>query len=161
MAQSITALKRRLGDKFEKAILVTFSTFIILGFFFAANFVRGPWTEYQLPVLKGTYANSEKVDRVDFYGEILKYAKPGSSSFDCGDGLYSVAGGKYLAADEWYVNWGYLQSSDQEIGQYRFICDRPRDYANLEADRLGMKLITYREHTLPDYPWSLAILKKE
>jgi hypothetical protein len=161
LAQLINIGREKFGKDFSTAIRVTFTAFTVIGFFFALNFIKGPWVEYELPVLKGTYAGAEKVERVDFYGEILNFAKPRFASFDCSDGLYSVADGKYLAADEWYVNWGRAEDSDQQIGEYRFICDQPLAYANLEADKFGMTLISYTEHKLPDYPWSLAILKKD
>lgn len=160
LLQTVNAGRVRLGEEFYKATKITFSTFAAIGILFAFNFIKGPWVEYELPVLKGTYASAEKVERVDFYGEILNFAKPRSASFDCADGLYSVVGGKYLAADEWFVNWGFSKETARVNGDYRFICDRPISYANSEAERLGMKLISYAEHKLPDHPWSLAVLKK-
>jgi hypothetical protein len=160
LSQAINHAKKRFGESIETATQIVFSCFIVISVLFAINFIKGPWTEYQLPVLKGTYASAEKVNRVDFYGSILKYAKPRSASFDCGDGLYSVSGSKYLAADEWFVNWGYSTDTVRNMGTYRFICDRPIEYAQTEAARLGMKVIDYSEHILPDYPWSLAVLKK-
>lgn len=65
-------------------------------------------------------------DEAKFVGRSLHLIASLSSSndilFDCSDGLYAVAGGRYLANDRYFVNWGparLVKSSDYSI---IFVC---------------------------------------
>jgi hypothetical protein len=47
--------------------------------------------------------------------------KDATIKFDCAHGLFAVAGGRYLASDERFVNWGVTKSEDQYA--YNLVCD--------------------------------------
>jgi len=124
------------------------SVFSILGIILAAMFILRPWSEYDVPVLKGTFSIEEKAQAVNKFSEVEKYIQPRKTSFDCPDGVYAVSNGKYNAADEWFVNWGMLNSENPDIGLVRVICNQDLAYAESEAVRLGMKL---ERHIVTNY----------
>jgi hypothetical protein len=126
-----------------ESLIIVNSTFSILGIILAAMFILRPWSEYEVPVLKGTFSFEEKARAVNQFDEVEKYIQPGETSFDCPDGVYAVNDGKYNAADEWFVNWGMLNSKEPAIGQVRVICNQDLAYAESEAMRHGMKLERY------------------
>lgn len=130
---------------------------ICLGIISAFQFINRPWAEYKLGVLKGTYAYEEKARSLDIFRKIENVAIAGETSFDCPDGVYSVANGTYLAADQWFVNWGFSDEVQPKVGKIRIICDQSRDYAKSESAKLKMKL-TYYKSNVEDK--SIAILKK-
>ena len=130
---------------------------MILGTISAIQFIDRPWAEYKLGVLEGTYAPEEKARSLDIFQEIGKVAITGETSFDCPDGVYSVANGTYLAADQWFVNWGYGKKVTPEVGSTRVICDQSREYAISESTRLAMDLIYFKSNVADK---SIAILKK-
>jgi hypothetical protein len=130
---------------------------ICLGTVSASQFINHPWVEYKLGVLKGTYAHETKARSLDIFSKIEKVAIAGETSFDCPDGVYSVANGTYLAADQWFVNWGFGEEVQPKIGKIRIICDQSRDYANSESAKLRMKLFYYKSNIEGK---SIAILKK-
>jgi hypothetical protein len=116
------------------------TVFSVIGIILAVMFISRPWSEYEVPVLKGTFSFEEKALAVNQFGEVERYIQPGKTSFDCPDGVYAVNDGKYNAVDEWFVNWGMLNSENPEIGQVRVICNQDLAYADSEANRLGMQL---------------------
>jgi hypothetical protein len=140
-----------------KALQTILISCMILGSITAFQFIDRPWAEYKLGILRGTYAHIEKSRSLDIFREIEKVAVIGEMSFDCPDGVYSVANGKYLAADQWFVNWGYGQNVTPKIGSIRVICDQPRDYAISESARLSMDLTYFNSNVANK---SIAILTK-
>jgi hypothetical protein len=154
---AVSYFRHELSEILKKILLLNMRNFSVLGLCLGVLFIYSPWTQYEIPVLKGMYASADKVARVDFYGVIENYAIKGRSSFDCPDGLYSVIDGTYLPADQWFVNWGYLSSTKRDIGSIRFICDQDKDYALKQALQLGMKL-KYFYNSPYDSASSLAVL---
>jgi hypothetical protein len=128
-----------------------------LGAVSAIQFIDRPWTEYKLGVLKGTYAHEEKARSLDIFRVIDDFAVVGQTSFDCPDGVYAVANGTYLAADQWFVNWGYSEKDVPKTGIVRVICDQSSSYATSEGKRLSMELVYYRSN---EQSKSIAILRK-
>lgn len=126
----------------DEVFVRTLSISSIVGILLAINFAMQPWKEYSIPVLKGTYALSPKVESINSFTGVQKYIKPGVTSFDCADGVYSVFNGKYNPPDEWFVDWGRLNSEDPEVGQIRIICNKSEEYAQSEATRLKMRIET-------------------
>jgi hypothetical protein len=124
-------------------LMVVVSASSVLGLVLAVSFILRPWVEYQLPVLRGTFAFEEKAKAVNQYSEIQRFIKPGQTSFDCADGVYAVSNGSYLAKDEWFVNWGMLKSENPAVGEVRVICYQNLDYVQSEASRLGMMVKVY------------------
>jgi len=128
-----------------------------LGTISAFQFIDRPWAEYKLSVLRGTYAHEEKARSTDIFKEIEIVGIVGKTSFDCPDGVYSVAGGKYLAVDQWFVNWGFSSNDNPKIGSVRIICDRSKDYAISESARFGMNMVYYQSNSANK---SVAILRR-
>lgn len=157
----ILIVLKRLPDKFSSHSSKILSTILIscicLGTISAFQFINRPWVEYKLGVLKGTYAHEEKAKSLDIFRKIENVAIAGETSFDCPDGVYSVANGTYLAADQWFVNWGFGDDVQSKIGKIRIICDQSRDYANSESAKLTMELFYYKSNAEGK---SIAILKK-
>lgn len=141
----------------SKALQTILISCMILGTISAIQFIDRPWAEYKLGVLEGTYAYEEKAQSLDIFQEIGKVAITGETSFDCPDGVYSVANGTYLAADQWFVNWGYGKKVTPEVGSTRVICDQSREYAISESTRLVMDLVYFKSNVADK---SIAILKK-
>jgi hypothetical protein len=146
IALNLLAKKWKLID--SKNFTTVNSVFSILGIILAAMFILRSWSEYDVPVLKGTFSFEEKAQAVNRFSEVEKYIQPRQTSFDCPDGVYAVNNGKYNAADEWFVNWGMLNSENPDIGLVRVICNQDLAYAESEALRLGMKL---ERHIVSDY----------
>jgi hypothetical protein len=139
-----------------KSISTILIAMSLVGAFQGVVFVTKDWSEYSLPVLQGTYAESEKVKNQRIFDVIPKYAIPQSSSFDCLEGIYSVAAGKYLATDQWFVNWGNNKKESQNLGTVRFICDKTKNYALMFARENNFKLVYFAKN--PNN--SIAILKQ-
>jgi hypothetical protein len=152
------AFGSRLTGNPRKNLETMFISCIIFGLFAAGLFIQKPWSEYKLGVLKGTYAHEEKARGLDIFTRIEKDAVVGETSFDCPDGVYAVSGGTYLSADQWFVNWGFSDNDQPDIGLRRVICDKSRDFAISESERLGMSLIYFRSNNVNK---SIAILSKQ
>jgi hypothetical protein len=154
-----------LFEKFPGKIFVNsskvLSTILIsctaVGIIYAVQFIDRPWTEYKLGVLKGTFAHEEKVRSLDIFSAIGDFAIVGQTSFDCPDGVFAVENGIYLAADQWFVNWGYSDKDVPKTGIVRVICDQSSSYATSEGKRLSMELVYYRSN---EQSKSIAILRK-
>ena len=154
-----------LFEKFAGKIFVNsskvLSTILIsctaLGVISAIQFIERPWTEYKLGVLRGTFAHEEKARSLDIFRVIDDFAVEEQTSFDCPDGVYAVENGTYLAADQWFVNWGYSKREVPKTGIVRVICDQSQSYATLEGKRLSMELVYYRSN---EQRKSIAILRK-
>jgi len=140
-----------------KTISIALIVFSLGGAVQGVLFVNKSWSEYSLPVLEGTYAETGKVQNQRIFDVIPDFAKPGFSSFDCLEGIYSVSEGVYLAQDQWFVNWGNNEKEHQALGDVRFICDKPRSYANSFAKRNEFKLVYFRVNSNGN---SIAILEK-
>ncbi len=157
----ILIVLKRLPSNFSSHSLKILSTILIscicLGTVSASQFINRPWVEYKLGVLKGTYAHEEKARSLDIFRKIENVAIADETSFDCPDGVYSVANGTYLAADQWFVNWGFGEEVQPKIGKIRIICDQSREYANSESSKLSMELFYYKSNVKGK---SIAILKK-
>lgn len=139
-----------------KILQTVYIACIILGTIASVLFISRPWVEYKLGVLQGTYAHEEKALSLDIFRAIEKEAIIGETSFDCRDGVYAVANGRYLASDEWFVSWGYSAEVKPRIGSVRVICDKSQRYAISESERLGMELFSYQVNASNK---SIAILK--
>lgn len=138
----------------------TIKVFSICGIVLGLSFINREWKEFENDSFSGTYASKAKVDGLKIYNEISKNALTRNSSFDCPDGVYSVFDGKYLAVDQWYVNWGFPKTTKPSLGQVRFICGQDLGYATSEAKRIGWKLVEFSKSTLNPQA-TLAVLKPD
>jgi hypothetical protein len=81
-----------------------------------------PRVSFDSPSLRGMLAPAAFAKQLD--GTMMKleiYAKPGSIAFNCVNGIYSGAGGNYLASSRQFVSWG----PDAELaitGDKVFLC---------------------------------------
>ena len=135
------------------------TSFALVGIVLAIKFVLQPWAPYEVPVLNGTYSFSAKAEAINEFNQVQKYIKRGETSFDCPDGVFAVSDGNYNSADEWFVNWGMLDSEAPEVGKVRIICYRDIGYAESEATRLGMELKAFVGSTNPNT--TFAVLLRE
>lgn len=131
---------------------------IILGTISAFAFINRPKAAFNLDVLRGTYSDARTVQSLDLFKIIEVAALEGKTSFDCEDGVFSVIGGEYLAADEWFVNWGFGPNELRSPGKVRIICNQSRTYSSTESNKLGMELIYYQENK---YGKSVSILENK
>ena len=129
----------------------------ILGASSAMLFIHRPWLEFSLPVMRGTYSTADIVLEQKIFDIIPQYALKNLSSFDCKEGIYSVSNGKYLAKDQWFVNWGNTSKERQQTGDVRFICNKPKSYAINYSNSHNMSLVYYNEDNNRN---SIAVLKK-
>jgi hypothetical protein len=143
--------------KSSKVLSIILISCTAVGIIFAIQFIDHPGTEYKLGVLKGTFAHEEKARSLDIFRAIDDFAIVGQTSFDCADGVYAVENGTYLAADQWFVNWGYSEGDNPKTGVVRVICDQSRSYATSEGKRLSMALVYYRSN---EQSKSIAVLRK-
>jgi hypothetical protein len=149
---------RTFKPSWEQTFYRTITVFSLCGSIFALGFLNNDWKEFENQAFAGTYASSEKVESLKIYNRIADYTVEKNSSFDCPDGVYSVINQSYNAADQWYVNWGFPDSEEQNRGEVRFICGENRTYAESEAKRLGWELLEFRMSPIkPEV--TLAVLK--
>jgi hypothetical protein len=95
-------------------VLVLFSQFCV-----SASQAR---YEYLSPQMKGMYSIWRSADEIDkTLIKLNELAIPGSVQFDCRDGLYAVANGKYLANSPMFVTWGPMLTATSEEKQL-FAC---------------------------------------
>lgn len=157
----ILILLKKISGKFSlnssKILSTILVSCIFLGIISAFQYINRPWTEYKMSVLRGTFADEEKVRSLDMFSLIEKVAVAGQTSFDCPDGIYSVANGTYLAPDQWFVNWGFGDGVQPKMGTIRVICDQSKDYAISESAKLAMPLFYFNSNVAGK---SIAILKK-
>jgi len=78
--------------------------------------------EYVDPVLRGMLGMENTAEPIDsMMGAIRNLPSKSTIRFDCAHGLFAIAGGRYLASDASFVNWG--TTSLQRSSDYTLICD--------------------------------------
>lgn len=83
--------------------------------------------EFKSPTLQGMYAPKDFAIQLDqTLLNLESYLSPQSASFDCLNGLYAGAGGRYLASSEQFVNWGPSPEAAQS-GEKLFVCAIPNE----------------------------------
>jgi hypothetical protein len=140
-----------------KDLIYMQTAFSLIGILLAAIFISKPWSEYKVPVLNGTYSFASKAEAISQFNQVQKYIKPGETSFDCADGVFAVSDGNYNSPDEWFVNWGMLDSEDPVVGKVRIICNQNMEYAEAEANRLGMRLQKFVKTSNPSTTFAVLV----
>jgi hypothetical protein len=152
---------KKLSQKFsgfpERSFYTTLNIFSMVGIIFAILFMNRPWIEYEIPVLKGTYALSDKVNAVNKFNLVRNQIIPGETSFDCADGIYAVSDRSYSPPDEWFVNWGMLKMDKSALGKVRIICNQSLEYATRESLRLGWNLKYYEKSNYGDISFAVLV----
>jgi hypothetical protein len=83
---------------------------------------------YSDPVLRGMIGDQATAKPIDDMLTAIRSLPRGSTiEFDCAHGLFAVAGGRYLASDERFVNWG--TDKVQTTHDYTLICDLSEETA--------------------------------
>ena len=83
---------------------------------------------YYAPVVRGMLGVQSTAQPIDeMLIAIDRLPKDATIKFDCAHGLFAVAGGRYLASDERFVNWGVTKSEGDF--NYTLICDLTEDTA--------------------------------
>jgi hypothetical protein len=83
---------------------------------------------YSDPVLRGMFGFQSTAQPIDeMLIAIHQLPKNAKINFNCAHGLFAVAGGRYLASDERFVNWGVTESEGEF--SYTLICDLTQDAA--------------------------------
>jgi hypothetical protein len=83
---------------------------------------------YSDPVLRGMFGFQSTAQPIDeMLIAIHQLPNDATIKFDCAHGLFAVAGGRYLASDERFVNWGVTKSEGDF--NYTLICDLTDDAA--------------------------------
>jgi len=140
-----------------KDLIYVQTAFSLIGILLATIFIFKPWTEYKVPVLNGTYTFASKAEAISQFNQVQKYIKRGETSFDCADGVFAVSDGNYNSPDEWFVNWGMLDSEDPAVGKVRVICYQNMEYAESEANRLKMRLQKFVETSNPGTTFAVLV----
>ncbi len=140
-----------------KDLIYVQTAFSLIGILLATIFIFKPWTEYKVPVLNGTYTFASKAEAISQFNQVQKYIKRGETSFDCADGVFAVSDGNYNSPDEWFVNWGMLDSEDPVVGKVRVICYQNMEYAESEATRLGMRLQKFVKTSNPSTTFAVLV----
>ncbi len=144
-----------------KEVLLLCKATILTGLMLFVYFLNQPWYEFKSHTMRGIYASKEKVELYEIYLPIEKFNDGRSYRFDCEDGIHSVAQGKYLSVDEWFVNWGNIQNESSLSPNVKaiFICDRKISYAQSQASKIGWTITFYNERSNSSGYRSLAILE--
>jgi hypothetical protein len=140
-----------------KDLIYIQTAFSLIGILLAAIFISKPWSEYKVPILNGTYSFASKAEAISQFNQVQKYIKRGETSFDCADGVFAVSDGNYNSSDEWFVNWGMLDSEDPVVGKVRVICYQNMEYAESEANRLGMRLQKFVKTSNPSTTFAVLV----
>ncbi len=92
---------------------------------------------YSDPVVRGMLGVESTAQPIDeMLIAIDRLPKDATIKFDCAHGLFAVAGGRYLAADERFVNWG-VTKSDSEFN-YTLTCDLTEEGAQKVRQTSGI-----------------------
>ena len=95
---------------------------------------------YSDPVLRGMFGFQSTAKPIDeMLIAIHQLPKDATIKFDCAHGLFAVAGGRYLASDERFVNWGVTKSEGDF--NYTLICDLTDD----AAQEISRKTVIIKE----------------
>lgn len=138
---------------------IAVAAFSALGIILATPYIARPWSAYSLPVLKGTYTFEAKANAMNQFVDMQQYILPRKTSFDCPDGIFAVSNKEYQAIDEWFVNWGMLESDSPIIGEVRVICYRDLEYVQKESQRLGMEIKAYRTTSYANISFAVLVDK--
>ncbi len=144
-----------------KEFLLLCKCTILTGLILFVYFLHQPWYEFKNHSMKGVYSTQEKTELYEVFLPIEKYTDSRSYRFDCEDGIHSVAGGKYLSVDKWFVNWGNIQNNSRVPRNVKaiFICDKKIAYAQRYASQIGWKVAFYDAASNGSGYRSLAILE--
>jgi hypothetical protein len=81
---------------------------------------RYSFQNYTLSGMKSSLINAPQLDET--MNRLDRVIKPGTTRFNCPDGIYSAANGRYNSVDSNFVNWGSKSGTNVESAEYVFIC---------------------------------------
>ena len=99
-----------------------------------------PRSNFESSSLKGMLGPTEFARSLDLTMlQLEKFAEPGSTVFQCNNGIFAGAGGNYLASSNSLVNWG-PDADENELGSQVFFCGVSDEAIN-EVKSLGYKIL--------------------
>ena len=111
-------------DKYVGIIYYSSFPIIFLCILLLFNFLQIERINYKDSILKGmkgpvsiVSATDDTLNFLSHLGEVERV------TFDCGDGLYAVAGGRYIPSGRNFVNWGPYEVGNPESGGVLFKCN--------------------------------------
>lgn len=120
-----------------------------------------PRSSFDSPSLKGMSGPTDFARSLDLtLLQLEKYAKSESTNFQCENGIFAGAGGKYLASTKSLVNWG-PDANEDGFGSQVFFCG-VSDKIIDEAKSLGYKIVfkvplIYFRGTEPSGLWNVML----
>jgi hypothetical protein len=106
------------------------SSIVVICLILGGMHLREDRVAYSDPVVRGMIGIKSTVQPIDeMLIAIDQLPKDATIKFDCAHGLFAVAGGRYLASDELFVNWGVTKSEDQYA--YNLVCDLNEEGAQM------------------------------
>jgi hypothetical protein len=81
---------------------------------------RYSFQNYTLSGMKSSLINAPHLDET--MNQLDRVIKPGTTRFNCPDGIYSAANGRYNSVDSNFVNWGSKSGTNVDSAKYVFIC---------------------------------------
>lgn len=98
-------------------LILTLIPLLAINFHISAKIERNELESRTLAGMYGSWGNAKSIDQTLIY---LEEELPGIK-FECADGIYAGAGGRYLSIDEKFVNWG-PPNKLQDSYNRKFLC---------------------------------------
>lgn len=100
------------------------------------NYLQIPREPYKSKTLVGMLGKPTQVQWLDATMlNLEKYAHGGGVEFRCADGIYASAGGKFLADDKNFTNWGFdLKRTSKKEKNNVFYCGTSSSVSDLEEN---------------------------
>jgi len=104
------------------------------------SFALEPRSSFESASLKGMSGPTEFARSLDLtMFQLQKFAKPKSTVFQCGNGIFAGAGGRYLASSNSLVNWG-PDANENELGSQVFFCGVNKRFID-EVESAGYAIV--------------------
>jgi hypothetical protein len=84
------------------------------------NKERYSFKNYTLSGMKSSLATAPDLDET--MNQLDRIIKPGSTRFNCPQGIYSVSNGQYNSIDSNFVNWSSRAGTNVKTYDYIFLC---------------------------------------
>lgn len=88
--------------------------------FIDLNKDRYSFQNYTLSGMKSSLTSAPQLDET--MNQLDKVVKPGTTRFNCPQGIYSAANGRYNSVDSNFVNWSSKSGTNAKSSKYLFIC---------------------------------------
>lgn len=114
----------KISNSSKRVISIALGLYILLCTLNFTHYQGELSTPYKSPILKGMSGPILEVQFIDKSIALLNALPPKSRvKFDCADGIYSVATGRYMPQDENFVNWATNFSKSKYDSEFIFECN--------------------------------------